>query len=54
MPRRESTGLGRGNANGLSKAFGVEFLERLVPGDPWGRRGMDEYFERPTEYSETA
>jgi hypothetical protein len=36
------------------QAFGVEFLERLVPGDPWGRRGMDEYFERPTEYSETA
>jgi len=33
----------------LIQAFGDDFTEKLEPGDPYGRVGMDSVFERPKD-----
>ncbi|MGH7979969.1 MAG: hypothetical protein ACREE6_11390 [Limisphaerales bacterium] len=33
----------------LAQAFGGDFMNRLEPGDPYGRGGCESVFNKPTE-----
>jgi hypothetical protein len=33
--------------NWLIQAFGADWIDSLAPGDPYGRPGCEEYFQKP-------